>query len=607
MDSEHLLSKRIAMSSPERIIGDNHVRYFFDDVEKEAVWTPLRNGMRLYVTAPVSEIDGEWKSMVWNTLFASLLILALSALAVCHFSNSLTKPLRDLTEAASQIQNGNYDSALVYSGNDEVGLLTQTFKQLTAYTKEGLTTARRMAVVDSLTGLRNKRAYMQQEEIINEEIRKGIREPFAVAVCDINNLKAVNDLYGHQAGDTCIRNACAKICGIFKHSDVFRIGGDEFVVILSGEDYSLRNKLMEQINAVPADHAKIKIGDTIAAGMADYDRARHVSLSSVFEEADKAMYERKQRLKETVLAEGKDAGGGTAAGPHHVINGREQILVVDDVATNRELVGNILRNDYDILYASDGIETLNILRSHPGEIDLVLLDLQMPNMDGRKVIAEMQLDEELASIPVICLTVDQEAELDCLRSGAMDFIPKPFPDIEIVKARIAKCIELSENRELIRYTEYEKLTGLLNRDYFFRYVGRLDNIYKGVSLDAVACDVNHFHSAVKQYGRQFGDYVLRTTGDSIKKLARETGGIGCRQDDDTFLLYCPHQDNYETLIRDFISGILADEKIGDKVDLKFGLFFDAQMEPNMEERFIRADAAASTVKDDPQRLFALCD
>ncbi len=167
----------------------------------------------------------------------------------------------------------------------------------------------------------------------------------------------------------------------------------------------------------------------------------------------------------------------------------------------------------------------------------------MPKKNGREVIAEMQLDEDLMSIPVIFLTVDQDAELDCLRSGAMDFIPKPFPDIEIVKARIAKCIELSENRELIRYTERDKLTGLLNRDYFFRYVRRLDNIYKDTVLDAVACDVNHFHSAVKQYGRHFGDYVLRTVGDSIRKLARETGGISCRQDDDTFLLYCPHRDD----------------------------------------------------------------
>lgn len=116
-------------------------------------------------------------------------------------------------------------------------------------------------------------------------------------VCDINNLKAVNDLYGHKEGDVCVRNACLKICRIFSHSPVFRIGGDEFVVILSGEDYRQRAKLMEQINALPADRSKIRIGETVAAGMVEYNKEHHISFLSVFEEADRAMYARKQAVK----------------------------------------------------------------------------------------------------------------------------------------------------------------------------------------------------------------------------------------------------------------------------------------------------------------------
>ena len=121
-----------------------------------------------------------------------------------------------------------------------------------------LTAARKMATIDSLTGIKNKHAYVQWEEKINEDIEEGKQEPFAVVVCDINNLKVVNDLYGHKEGDVCIRNACAKICGIFSHSPVFRIGGDEFVALLSGEDYCQRAKLMEQINALPKDRSKIR-------------------------------------------------------------------------------------------------------------------------------------------------------------------------------------------------------------------------------------------------------------------------------------------------------------------------------------------------------------
>ena len=179
---------------------------------------------------------------------------------------------------------------------------------------------------------------------------------------------------------------------------------------------------------------------------------------------------------------------------------------------------------------------------------------------------------------------------------------KPFPDIEIVKARISKCIELSEDRDLIRYTERDKLTGLLNKDFFFRYVSRLDHLYKETALDAVACDVNRFRFVNKQYGRQFGDKVLRRVGAGLKKLARETGGIGCRQGSDSFLLYCPHQEDYASLLRQFTADVFAGEEMADKVSLRFGVFANAKREPDAEERFARASAAAERIKDDPDTI-----
>jgi diguanylate cyclase (GGDEF)-like protein len=214
----------------------------------------------------------------------------------------------------------------------------------------------------------------------------------------------------------------------------------------------------------------------------------------------------------------------------------------------------------------------------------------------------MQLDEELVSVPVIILTTDQKAELDCLRIGAMDFIPKPYPDIEIVKARINKCIELSEDRDLIRHTERDKLTGLLNKDYFFRYVYRLDHIYKDTTLDAVVCDVNRFYAINQQYGRKFGDRVLSDIGAALRKLARQIGGIGCRQGGDTFLLYCPHREDYASLLRQFTADIFAEEETADKVSLRFGVFANAKREPDAEERFARASAAAERIKDDPNTI-----
>ena len=127
-----------------------------------------------------------------------------------------------------------------------------------------------------------------------------------------------------------------------------------------------------------------------------------------------------------------------------VVKTRRCFLIADDIEINREILGKFLSDDYDIYYASDGVETLKMLKKYKDKIDLLILDLYMPNMTGQEVLSRMQKDEELRSVPVIVLTVDKEAELESLRMGAMDFIPKPYPDIKIVKARIAKCIKLSE-------------------------------------------------------------------------------------------------------------------------------------------------------------------
>jgi len=167
-----------------------------------------------------------------------------------------------------------------------------------------LSAAKRMASIDSLTGVKNKHAYTQWEENIDTGIDSGGQEPFAVVVCDINGLKTVNDLYGHKEGDVCIKRASKRICDVFDHSPVFRVGGDEFVVLLMGQDYARREELVTTINELPEDLGSVRAGDTLSAGMVEYDKDEHVSLLSVFEEADMVMYKRKQFVKQLLSANG---------------------------------------------------------------------------------------------------------------------------------------------------------------------------------------------------------------------------------------------------------------------------------------------------------------
>lgn len=162
--------------------------------------------------------------------------------------------------------------------------------------KKELDVAITMGMTDSLTKVKNKYAYTQWEKQIDETINKGECEPMALVVCDINNLKIVNDKLGHLAGDECIRNCCMVICKTFSHSPVFRYGGDEFVVILRGEDYENRDDLVARIDQISMEN--LGKGTTIiATGIAVFEKDKHNSLLRVFEEADRNMYNRKKELK----------------------------------------------------------------------------------------------------------------------------------------------------------------------------------------------------------------------------------------------------------------------------------------------------------------------
>ena len=108
----------------------------------------------------------------------------------------------------------------------------------------------------------------------------------------------------------------------------------------------------------------------------------------------------------------------------------------------------MLEENHDILYASDGTEALKQVKAHKDELAIVLLDLQMPHMSGMEVLKVMKEEEELRSIPVIVMTADQSAEVDCLKIGAIDFIPKPYPSQEIIQARVDRYIKLGEKRNV---------------------------------------------------------------------------------------------------------------------------------------------------------------
>ena len=157
--------------------------------------------------------------------------------------------------------------------------------------------ARHMAYTDSLTGIKNKAAYIEDISIIEQKINEGKLDKVGVVVFDLNSLKKINDTKGHDAGDEYIKAACHIICERFKHSPVYRIGGDEFVAILEGEDYENRRQLLEEFSKM-VDEEKKHDGIVIASGSSTLHRNKDKSYMRVFERADRQMYKCKKLLKE---------------------------------------------------------------------------------------------------------------------------------------------------------------------------------------------------------------------------------------------------------------------------------------------------------------------
>lgn len=163
--------------------------------------------------------------------------------------------------------------------------------------KQELGSTRKLAYTDALTGLKNKRAFTEVQEELENKIASGNLSELGIIVCDLNGLKNINDTQGHEAGDIYIKDAAKIICNVFKHSPVFRIGGDEFVILLSGEDYGNRDALLNNFDKMMYENI-LKKEVVISTGLDIYIPEKADTFQIVFERADKKMYARKKLLKD---------------------------------------------------------------------------------------------------------------------------------------------------------------------------------------------------------------------------------------------------------------------------------------------------------------------
>ena len=272
----------------------------------------------------------------------------------------------------------------------------------------------------------------------------------------------------------------------------------------------------------------------------------------------------------------------------------QPVLVVDDQKINRDVLGLILEDDYDVIYAENGQEALDVIIERQDELSAVLLDLMMPVMDGFTVLERMRADEALRKIPVVVLTSEKDAELKALQMGAADFITKPFDMHEVILARVGRIIELSEGRQLISAAEHDKLTMLYSRNFFFEYANRIYTYHPESHMDAIVMNIEQFHSVNDLNGREFSDNVLRLLGSEIRAFLAETEGIASRFEADRFDIYCRHLDDYQGLLDRFQEKVDAVARSA-SIRLRMGVKpWQEGVEPL--RLFDRAQAACSLVR-----------
>ena len=241
-----------------------------------------------------------------NISMGSVIVLVVASLFLMFYTIRITKPLEQLTEAAERVEKGNYDVVLSYDEDDELGRLTRSFKKLSDNTKAYISDLNEQVFVDALTHVKNKGAFEKTVKELQEQIDDGAKPEFAIGAFDCDNLKIINDKYGHDKGDVYLKAASDTISRVFKHSPVFRTGGDEFAVILKKEDYLNREALGTQFDIVSettnASAAEPWEYVCVSKGFAVFDPATDSTVIQVLQRADKLMYEDKRVRKESGLS-----------------------------------------------------------------------------------------------------------------------------------------------------------------------------------------------------------------------------------------------------------------------------------------------------------------
>ena len=368
--------------------------------------------------------------------------------------------------------------------------------------------------LDALTGAYNRRYY-------ENRIRK-VRGHAGVAMINLDDFKLYNDTCGHNAGDLVLNTVVGIIRGCICKTDILiRYGGDEFLLILQDVDEEIFSKKLKQIRDMVCEaevpgYARLRLTVSIGGVLADNE-----TIESAVARADGLMYQAKNR-KNMIVTEKSGIDSAEA-------KERQQILIVDDSQINCEILAEILKDEYRILEAANGEECINLLKQYGTGIALLLLDINMPVMDGFEVLALMNRKHWIEDIPVIMISSEDSASYvrRAYEMGASDYISRPF-DVQVVHQRVSNTIKLyAKQRRLIslvtdQIREKEKnnqmMISILSQIVEFRnsesgsHVLHI-NIITGMLLERLMQKTDQYHL-------QWSDQFLITTASALHDIGK---------------------------------------------------------------------------------------
>ncbi len=418
-----------------------------------------------------------------------------------------------------------------------------------------------MANKDALTNVKNKHAYVNTEIQIDNEIAintEGLE--FAIVVCDINGLKQINDTEGHSAGDKYIKDACAIICEIFDHSPVYRIGGDEFAIVLRGSDYENRYDLLKRFYNIQVDHKQQNLV-TIAYGMAEYMPDIDLRVQDVFERADNLMYANKKRFKEKPINEEEQAALTYSTLSFYELYEELMAALTDFEKADVKRITGLLTKIGLMFRLSKGVTTVyrNPKEEKEGKGEaFIAFDL---HKGGKEV---MSLRAVTSVMTITKSTVYMAEDEEPLSHEEMN-------KLELVMRTIISFVSRNKMRDVVYELAYFDENGYPNLRNLNRELVRI--VQNGTFSDKVAIRYNlrHFSLLNQEFGREAGDGIIRQHYDGLMKIIGKEGYIG-RLGGDNFVCLAPKEkiDEITEYLNEAV--IRIDEYSSVKVPSSVGIF-----------------------------------